>query len=60
MCINFCIDRIENIMGKKANYAGYQHFSPHVSKSFFLVAVKTDDCLLTLYQTIPGFYVSAV
>ena len=49
-------DRVENSVGKGEKCQ--QHFSPFpalFSKGVFLRVVKSQDCVLTLYHTIPTF-----
>ena len=53
--INFALGRVENILGKGEN-AGYQHFL--LFPQCFQKASFSE--FLTLSQTSPGFYVSAV
>ena len=63
----FALGRVKNIMTKR-EIAGYLLFSPFhtiFSKDFFPIIIESWDCwrvkvLLTLSQTNPGFYVSAV
>ena len=63
MVISIC-ERVENIVGKGEN-VGYQHFllfPQHFQEASLSEVIKTQFHFkdITLSQTSPGFYVSAV
>ena len=58
--VSFCGNGLNNVMAIGRNNHGIDVFASMFSKAFFIAIVQTQVCLLTLFQTSPVFYVSAV